>query len=125
MGEKGENMAETCACDTLDVMSEIWALVKEQSRNDGGERAYVAGLVDAELIRFLSFITAALSKSEDTISEAMRDVECDLPDEVSSDACGPSVWLRLIKIRSGSLHVFPFFLTVVSVVQFCLSFFVG
>lgn len=71
-------------------MSELRILVKRLNRTIGGERACLAGLVDAELVRIRSVITAAILESERMVSEAICDVHDGLPAEASSDEPGPS-----------------------------------
>lgn len=70
--EAGSNTAEATACKTLDNMSELRPLVKELTWTFWGERAHIAVLVDAELACIRSFITAAKSESEGTVSQPIR-----------------------------------------------------
>lgn len=52
---------------------------------------HVAGLVNADLVRFRCIINAALSESDGMVIEAICDVSDDFHFEASSDAPGSSV----------------------------------
>lgn len=66
-------------------MSEVRVFFKRLIWTFSGECACVVMLVDAELVRVRSVITAALSENEGTISEAICDVRRGFPVEASSD----------------------------------------
>lgn len=67
------------ACKTLVKMSELWKFVEELNQTVGGERARVAELVNAELVRVRSVVTVALPESESTVSKAMYGVRDGFP----------------------------------------------
>lgn len=67
-GDDRANTAEAQACQTLDKISELWALVGGLNRIVVVKRAQVAGLVEAKLGRNWSVITSALSESEGPVS---------------------------------------------------------
>lgn len=61
-GEDMANTEEAWARNKLDKMFELWALLEVLNRTVSGERSCVARLVDAELMRVQTEITAALSE---------------------------------------------------------------
>lgn len=71
-------------------MSELWVFVEAWSWPISGKCPRVAGLSDAKLVCVQSVITAALSESEGTVSEAICDVHDGFPVEASPDAPGLS-----------------------------------
>lgn len=80
------NTPEAWAYNTLDKMSELWALVKGLNRTLGGECVRVLGLIDAELVRVWPVITAAQSKSEGMVREVIYDGCDSFSAKASSDA---------------------------------------
>lgn len=82
---------EAWSCETMDKISKLQALLEEPDRSVGGERARVAGLVDAELVSVAPVINKALSGSEGMVSEEICDVHDGFPVNWSSDAPDPSV----------------------------------
>lgn len=89
-GEDRANTEDALACETIDKMSELRALVEGLNWTVSGQRARVVELVNAESICVLLVITAALSESEGTVSEAICHVYDGFPVEASSDAPAPS-----------------------------------
>lgn len=79
------------ACNALDKMSRLLAFVEGLNRTVGGRRACVVGLINAEMVRVWSVITAALLESKGTFREAMCDVHDRFPVEASFDVLGPCV----------------------------------
>lgn len=91
VGEDRKNIAEARACKTLDNTSELWPVAERLNRTIGGERAHMARLFEAELVRFRSVIAAAFRENEGKVRNEMCDMPYDFPAKASSDAPGPSV----------------------------------
>lgn len=85
-GEDKANTANAQTGNILDKISEFWAFFGPLSYTISGKCVHVAGVIDAELVRFSSFNTAPQAKSEGTISEALCDVHDGLPVETPSNA---------------------------------------
>lgn len=69
--EDKSNMAKAWAWKALGNTSELWELVKQLNRTIGGDPARIAGLVDAELIRITSVVTATFLENEGRFRNAM------------------------------------------------------
>lgn len=76
--EDSMNTANAAVPKTLEKLLERWSLVKWLGGTVDRKRARVAGLVDAELGRVRSVITAALSDSEGTVTDATYCTDCKL-----------------------------------------------
>lgn len=90
VGKDRANAAEDQARETLKKISELRALVEGLNWTVVDKRARVPELVDAWLIRVLSVVTEALSKSKGMVIEAISDVHDGLLVEASCNARGPS-----------------------------------
>lgn len=84
------NSGEACTCQMLDMMYKLRSLVKGLHRTVCGEETRVAGLTNAELVRSLSVITAALSGSESSVRMAICIVCHGFQFQAYSDARSPS-----------------------------------
>lgn len=89
-GEDRANTEEVPACETLEKMSELRALLEGLSTNVGSECARVVGLGDAELVHVRLGITAALSERGATVSEGICKVPDSFPVKAAYDAAGLS-----------------------------------
>lgn len=89
-GKERANLAKNRACKPLYRISKLRELLEGLNQNVGDERAHVARLFDVELICIQAVITAALSDSEVTVSEAVCHMRNSFPIEASSGAPGPS-----------------------------------
>lgn len=82
-GEDKVNTTKARAHETLDKMSKLQKVVEGRNGNFNGEHSCVVELVDAELVCVRLVITAALSESESSASEAICHVCGDLYVEAS------------------------------------------
>lgn len=103
-------MVEAWVLETVDKMSKLWKPVKGLNSTAGAVHDCNAWLVDEELVRVLSVVTAALKESGVMFIEAICDVCVDFPVDSSSDALGISVGTLLVMLKSLSLYAFSFFL---------------
>lgn len=90
-GEHRAYTVEDRARKTLDKISKLVVLVGGPNETLVREHARVAELSGAELIRSWLVITAALSESDESVSEGTCDVRDSFPVEWPSDAPGSSV----------------------------------
>lgn len=91
VGKDEGNTAEAQAPKAVDKMSDLWALVKGLSQTPGGKRGRGLGRVDADRVRIRSVITAGLSESKRTVTEAICDGRNGLLVEASFKVPGPSI----------------------------------
>lgn len=91
----GEYRAKTVnfgARKTLEKIYEFWAFVQWLNQSVCGNPLCIAGLVDVDLMRFLSVITLVLFGSQVTISEVICDSLDGFSVKASFDALGWSAW---------------------------------
>lgn len=84
------NTMEVWDSETLDKVYTLRAVVEGLNWTVGGGHALVARLIDAELVRVPSFITAALVKSRATFNKAIYGVHEGFAVLASSAVPGPS-----------------------------------
>lgn len=121
----GEALATTAklqACNMLQKMYELQALVEELKCTPSGEHMGVAKLFNTDLVRSWSVITAFLSGREGTGSEVIRDVPESFPVQSFFDVLCRLQMVHVISLTSCSICDLSFCLGVINVADIVLLF---